>query len=724
MFGPSSSISGISSLRRKVLIPFFVILATIGTVATVGSIYVITDSMTKTADKRLTAFQQQVYREIRNVETDLLHKSRLLELSYRISHSATIPGSDNNTIEGLIDEVLIAKNIRAQFIDPDLSQQTKSATLAEMFSQAQSSKKNRIRFTTDLGTDPALTLVTPVVTNDVLDQFILVQKTLDQSYFKEVAETLDIKLAILDIDGEPLIKSHDNIGPYQLTAPLLQRIFNGERVFITNTNLFTSRTLYSVIPLGTTDTILLAVELPMTDIAELISIFFTRSAMTILAALLIGSFVFYRLIGRISQPVEDVLAATHAISEGNLDYRLQEKQVGEFKQLAHSFNSMMGSLSTLQNDRVQQERELTVIQEELRFKSLLEDKNREIEKFNRELSLHNKELSVLLQITQEMSTTLDLNSLIGKILNALKDLLNCQIVILLMYNPGSEILEVNQTLGIDTDALADVTFKLSEGISGESARTKKTTYVPDLKIDKRYLSYKKTLTVFGSMLSIPLISHNKLCGVLNLHKDKIQSFSDDEIKLSEAVASQAAIAIENAKLYQFATELSITDELTGLSNRRHFHDILNREFTLTQRYTSSLSLIMIDIDHFKKYNDYHGHLQGDVVLKKVANSLLHNTRGIDLTCRFGGEEFIILLPKTTAMGAIIAAEKLRSVIEAESFAGEEKSQPGGRLTLSLGVSSYPDDTSDINNLLELADQALYKAKNQGRNRVASFSDKN
>jgi len=724
LFGPSSSISGISSLRRKVLIPFFVILATIGTVATVGSIYVITDSMTKTADKRLTAFQQQVYREIRNVETDLLHKSRLLELSYRISHSATIPGSDNNTIEGLIDEVLIAKNIRAQFIDPDLSQQTKSATLAEMFSQAQSSKKNRIRFTTDLGTDPALTLVTPVVTNDVLDQFILVQKTLDQSYFKEVAETLDIKLAILDIDGEPLIKSHDNIGPYQLTAPLLQRIFNGERVFITNTNLFTSRTLYSVIPLGTTDTILLAVELPMTDIAELISIFFTRSAMTILAALLIGSFVFYRLIGRISQPVEDVLAATHAISEGNLDYRLQEKQVGEFKQLAHSFNSMMGSLSTLQNDRVQQERELTVIQEELRFKSLLEDKNREIEKFNRELSLHNKELSVLLQITQEMSTTLDLNSLIGKILNALKDLLNCQIVILLMYNPGSEILEVNQTLGIDTDALADVTFKLSEGISGESARTKKTTYVPDLKIDKRYLSYKKTLTVFGSMLSIPLISHNKLCGVLNLHKDKIQSFSDDEIKLSEAVASQAAIAIENAKLYQFATELSITDELTGLSNRRHFHDILNREFTLTQRYTSSLSLIMIDIDHFKKYNDYHGHLQGDVVLKKVANSLLHNTRGIDLTCRFGGEEFIILLPKTTAMGAIIAAEKLRSVIEAESFAGEEKSQPGGRLTLSLGVSSYPDDTSDINNLLELADQALYKAKNQGRNRVASFSDKN
>lgn len=724
MFRPSSSNSGISSLRRKVLLPFFVILATIGGVATVGSIYVITDSMTKTADNRLTAFQQQVYREIRNVETDLLHKSKLLELSYRISHSAAIPGTDNNTIEELIDEVLVTKNIRAQYIEPRLSQQTQSETLAEMFSQAQASKRNRIRFTTDLGTDPALTLVTPVVTNNTLDQLILVQKTLDQTYLKEIAEPLDIKLTIFDIDGVSLIKSHDNIERHQLTAPLLQRIFNGEKVFKTNTNLFTSRTLYSVIPLGTTDTILLAVELPMTDIAELVSIFFTRSAMTILTALLIGSFIFYRLIGRISQPVEDVLAATHAISEGNLDYRLQEERVGEFKQLAHSFNSMMRSLSTLHDDRVRQERELTVAQEELRYQSILEDKNREIEHFNRELSLHNKELSVLLQITQEMSTTLDLNSLIEKILNALKGLLDCQVVILLMYNPGSETLEVSQTLGIDREALTDVTFKLTEGISGESARTKKTNYVPDLKIDKRYLSYKKTLTVFGSMLSIPLISHNKLSGVLNLHKDKIQSFSDDEIALSEAVASQAAIAIENAKLYQIATELAITDELTGLSNRRHFHDILNRELTLTQRYSSSLSLIMIDIDHFKKYNDYHGHLQGDVVLKKVATSLLHNTRRIDLTCRFGGEEFIILLPKATAMGAIIAAEKLRSVIEAESFAGEEESQPGGRLTLSLGVSNYPDDTADINNLLELADQALYKAKDQGRNRVVSFTDKN
>jgi diguanylate cyclase (GGDEF)-like protein len=680
----------------------------------------IADSQMKTADNRLGAFQKQIYREIRNLEADLLHKSKLLELSYRVNESPSLQEHETNTIDRLIDETLTAKNMRARFVDPKSSDLNKNETLSQMYSQAKSSQKNRIRFTTDLGPSPALTVVTPIIQNKSVDQFILIQATLNEAYLKLIAEPLSVKIVIFDLSGKPLIKSHDDAGTQQLATPLLERIFNGDYVFSTTTGLLSNRALYSVIPLGTTDTIVLAIELPMTDTAILISNFFTRSALTILVALLVGFLVFYRLISRISQPVDDVISATLAISEGNLDYRLHEERSGEFKHLANSFNRMMSSLSTVYDDRIRQEHELTVVQEELRYKTLLESKNIEIENYNKELAEQNKELSVLLQITQEMSTTLELSALFDKILNALKDLIDCQIVILLMYNPGSEVLEVSHTLGIDKQALTDVTFKLTEGISGESARTRMTTYVPDLKVDKRYLSYKKSLTVFGSMLSIPLITHDNLCGVLNLHKDKIENFDQDEIALSQAVASQAAIAIENAKLYELATELSITDELTGLANRRHFHDILNREFTLTQRYSSSLSLIMIDIDHFKKYNDCHGHLQGDVVLKKVATTLLHNTRGIDLACRFGGEEFVILLPKTTTTGALIAAEKLRSVIETETFAGESESQPEGRLTLSLGVASYPDDTSDIHHLLELADQALYMAKQQGRNRVVSF----
>jgi diguanylate cyclase (GGDEF)-like protein len=697
-------------------------MTTVGAAATVGSIYMITDTLTQTADNRLIAFQQQVYRDIRNIETDLLHKTKLLEISYRIDHSPDIPDGDINAITQLIDETLTAKNMRARFINPQFSDQAPDTTLAQMFSQARASRRNRIRFTTGLGPDPTLTLVTPILENNTVEQFILIQANLDQPYLKEIADPLGIKIAIFNINGEPLIKSHDTIDHQQLTEPLLKRILSGEKVFSSGPDQLSNRTLYNLIPLGTTDTILLSIELPTTDTANLVANFFTRAALTILATLLIGSFIFYRLISRISMPIEDIISATDAIAKGNLEYRLNEDHSGEFKYLVHSFNEMMTSLSSVHSDRIQKERELTVAREELHYKQLLEEKNREIEISNEELAAHNKELSVLLQINQEISTTLDLNKLFDKILSALKDLIECQVVILLMYNPGSEVLEVSHALGIDREALNDVTFKLNEGISGECARTKTTNYVPDLKIDKRYLSYKKTLTVFGSMLSIPLITHNKLCGVLNLHKDKINKFTADEIALSEAVASQAALAIENAQLYKLATELSITDELTGLANRRHFQDIFNREFAQTQRYSSSLSLIMIDIDYFKKYNDYHGHLQGDVVLKKVATCLLRNTRGIDLVCRFGGEEFIILLPKTTTHGAMIAAEKLRGVVETELFSGEAESQPGGKLTLSLGVSSFPGDTADFNHLLELADQALYEAKKQGRNRVLAYSD--
>ena len=717
--------SGTRSLRRKVLIPFFIILAAVGTTATFGTLYVIDDSLNKTADERLGAFQQQIYREIRNIEADLLHKSRLLELSYRVDNSRTIPATDAHEIEQLIDETLIARNMRARFIDPQLLDQYPNQTLTQMFSQAQSSRKARIRLTTDLGPEPALSLVAPVIENGSVVQFILIQSSVDRDYLKSIAEPLDVKISVFDLEGRLLVDSHNQTNQQDLDEETLRIVFTDDKMFTTDdSSLFSNRIMYSAIPLGSTDILLMAIELPMTNINSLIATFFTRAAVTMLAAFLIGSYIFYRLVSQISKPVEDILAATNAIAKGNLDYRLQEGNSGEFKLLAQSFNEMISNLSTVHSDQINQERELTIAQEELRYKDILEEKNKEIESINKNLAEHNHELSSLLQINQEMSTILDLNTLFDKVLNSLKDLIDCQVVILLMYNPGEEVLEISHAIGIDKEVMIDVTFKLNEGISGETARTRVTNYVPDLKLDKRYLSYKKSLTVFGSMISIPLVTHNNMCGVLNLHKDKINSFDDNEITLSKTVATQAAIAIENAQLYKQATELSIKDALTGLSNRRHFQDMLSRESVLTQRYATSLSLIMIDIDHFKKYNDTHGHLQGDIVLKKVATCLLHNTRGIDMICRFGGEEFVVLLPKTTSDGAKIAAEKLRSVIENEIFTGEKESQPNGTLTLSLGIASYPNDSSDMQNLLELADRALYKAKEQGRNQVIAYSEIN
>lgn len=161
---------------------------------------------------------------------------------------------------------------------------------------------------------------------------------------------------------------------------------------------------------------------------------------------------------------------------------------------------------------------------------------------------------------------------------------------------------------------------------------------------------------------------------------------------------------------------AITDGLTGLYNFRYFQRQLELEIRRAQRYLRPLSLVMVDIDHFKHYNDCHGHLQGNVILERIAALLKAYTRETNHVARYGGEEFAILLPETEARIAAKAAVRLRRIIQKEPFQFQDE-QPGGNLTASLGVASFPGDASDSEDLVQCADQALYRAKALGRNRV-------
>jgi len=706
-----------SSLRKRVLIPFFIILLALGTTATLGSLIVINDTLIKTTDERLDAFQQQIYREIRKLETELQRTSKLLELTYLIDNHLKIHQQDAEAIEPLLEASLRADNIRARFISTKSLQEFPDPILSELFEQARASRKARIRFTTNVGPDPALTIVAPIIHQDEIVQYILLQAVVNPAYLEEISAPLGIRTSLFDLEGRLLVKSKDGPTPEELDDDSLGQILDGVHIYRTDSSFLSNRMQFSVIPLGTTDVLIVAIEMPMTDIDSLISVLFTRAALSVLFALLIGGYIYYRLISHITAPVQNILRATRAISEGDLKYRIDTEAAGEFLDLAESFNSMMVGLGELYDNRIRDERELTRIQEELRYKDLLEQKNREIEVVNQEMREHNRELSIMLQINQEMTSTLELDDLIDHVLRSLSDLQECSQAILLLYNQSDETLKVSHAFGIDKELLGDISLKLSEGISGETARTRSPIIIPDLAADGRYLACKGKINNSGSMLSLPLMSRNRLCGVLNLHKPDINGFDDTAVTFAQAIASQAAISIENAQLYKQAKEQSITDELTGLANRRNFREILKREVTQAQRYASYISIALIDIDHFKKFNDWHGHLQGDVVLKRVAKLLLQNTRGIDLVARFGGEEFIVLLPKTDRKGTAIAAEKLREAIFHEVFEGAADSQPEGRITLSIGTATYPEDTADIDLLIELADQALYRAKQIGRNRV-------
>jgi len=163
-------------------------------------------------------------------------------------------------------------------------------------------------------------------------------------------------------------------------------------------------------------------------------------------------------------------------------------------------------------------------------------------------------------------------------------------------------------------------------------------------------------------------------------------------------------------------ELATTDGLTGLFNHRHFKSLLEQEVIRSRRMDFSMSLVMFDVDKFKNYNDVHGHPAGDVVLRDVAELLRSRLRGTDVPCRYGGEEFAVILLDTSKQMAMAVAEEIRSRIEATPFEGQE-TQPGGILTISAGVASFPGDAEDHLALLRAADEALYAAKHAGRNQI-------
>jgi diguanylate cyclase (GGDEF)-like protein len=216
-----------------------------------------------------------------------------------------------------------------------------------------------------------------------------------------------------------------------------------------------------------------------------------------------------------------------------------------------------------------------------------------------------------------------------------------------------------------------------------------------------------------------------LRGVLALGIEESR-WNDSFRQMIQAFVRTVGLTIENIQLvedtqeaYLIAEKQAITDGLTELYNYRYFHHQLEREIKRAKRHWYKTSLIMMDIDYFKRYNDTHGHPAGDVVLKRVSDLIKETTRTSDILARYGGEEFVLVLPETPKNAALKLAEKIRQLIENEKFPNAE-TQPNGRVTISLGVATFPDDAQDIEALVQKADEQLYRAKSEGRNRVVSI----
>jgi len=292
-----------------------------------------------------------------------------------------------------------------------------------------------------------------------------------------------------------------------------------------------------------------------------------------------------------------------------------------------------------------------------------------------------------------------------------------------LYDSQENTMEIVAVHGFKKDFMAEEQWPIRKGgLTEYILNMNAPTVIKD--VDKFDLAdtAKVKADDICSLIAIPLIAERTTIGILYVDDFVTRDFSQRDEAILTLLGTQAAIAIEKMQLFEQTKKLAITDGLTGLYNHRYFVKYLSSEVLRAKRYNHELSVLIIDIDYFKNYNDTNGHLQGNEAIKIVTHVMKDVTRTMDVLSRYGGEEFAVILPETNKQQALHTAIRICKSVEEVEVLGEEK-QPLKKLTVSIGVATYPEDAARGSALVECADQALYQAKHEGRNRVVVYECK-
>ncbi len=402
------------------------------------------------------------------------------------------------------------------------------------------------------------------------------------------------------------------------------------------------------------------------------------AALGLLAATAIG----FALAGVIARPLQRLVAGAKAVAAGDLDTKVEAGERGDVARVADAFNTMTDYVRTYVG-------ELQSSRDELR--------------------------GSLERLGATLRTTLDLGGMLEVVLDTAAVTLGARSGALFLLRGGSRQLRLEVARGYSPPK--DAVLSVGQGIAGRAAQTgaavlvRTTGPIPSEPVEPSATS----------AVSVPLIRGDRTIGVIALYgRTTLEPFEQDDAETLSSFADQASVAIENVLLHQETRQLSITDGLTGVWNRRYLEMTLRKEIERAERFGRPLSVLMLDIDLFKRVNDRHGHQRGDEVLIEVTRRILGEIRtNIDVVGRYGGEEFVVVLPETPSGGAKVVAEKIRSAMRDELFTGQS-SDPLA-VTVSVGVSTYPEDGPEAEELIRRADTAMYRAKAEGRDRVIATS---
>ena len=363
-------------------------------------------------------------------------------------------------------------------------------------------------------------------------------------------------------------------------------------------------------------------------------------------------------------------------------------------------------------------------------------KNKKIESANIQLDQNLLRLISLYEVTKDMGGALDFSDVFAILSGVIKRTFDFTNSKLILINEASKTSPIKRIYEIKKGAA------LPEEIS--PAEKRKVTVLEkelrerpaeidiqnfDQRVIKLLLNEKRPILIspdrssppdikivlpegVSSFIGVPLIVEDKILAILTLEGFKGEVFDNFLI-----LAAQLPLEIKKIELYQKGQELAVMDGLTKLLVRRYFLERYTEEIERSKRHNLKLSFFMIDIDHFKSYNDMYGHLSGDIVLQETAEILKNSLRQVDLVGRYGGEEFVVVLPQTDKEDAVRVAERIRWAADNHIFRAYDKST---RVTISIGVATFPADARKAETLIEKADQALYTAKRKGRNRVEAY----
>lgn len=328
-----------------------------------------------------------------------------------------------------------------------------------------------------------------------------------------------------------------------------------------------------------------------------------------------------------------------------------------------------------------------------------------------------QELTIFHGVAKALTSSLDLDSILQTIMEKMAEYFRPDTWSLLMVDEELDELYFAIAVGTASESLKNVRLKVGEGIAGWVAKHGERLIVPDVMSDPRFAKRVDEMTKWEtrSIICIPLRSKHRVLGVIQLVNVNMDGFGNPELFFLQSLCDYAAIAIENARAVEKIQELTITDDCTGLFNARHLYKTLETEVYRSSRFGYEFSVLFIDLDHFKQVNDTHGHLVGSKLLAEIGYLIKAQLRLIDYAFRYGGDEFVVLLPQTGKDAALVVARRLRDSMRTGLFCQDESLNLNVRA--SMGMATYPHDAKTPHDIIRQADEMMYLVKNTTRDNI-------